>query len=334
MKITYVLPEPVLSGGNKVALQHAQLLNDRTGFEATILAAGPRPAWTRYQGPWLDYSAASPRIPSQDICIATFWTTVELAERLALGPVAHLCQGYEGSLEHNRQALPEIEAVYRKPLPTMVVAPHLARFLKSKFGRACQPVSPPLDPLFAPSRRSGPAMRPRVLVPGIFEAEVKGIPFALRAIQHLKALELSIQTIRISILPLCKEEREIVEPDEYHSNIDPEQVAAQLATADLLLWPSREDEGFGLPVLEAMASGVPVIASDIPSIRYLGGPALTRVPHGDWLAMGEQAYRMLRDRSAWSSARREALRETTRFRADVVLPELVQSLRWASTRFQ
>jgi glycosyltransferase involved in cell wall biosynthesis len=36
-------------------------------------------------------------------------------------------------------------------------------------------------------------------------------------------------------------------------------------------------EGFGLPVLEAMASGAPVVASDIPPLREVAGPAAVYV---------------------------------------------------------
>jgi len=47
--------------------------------------------------------------------------------------------------------------------------------------------------------------------------------------------------------------------------------------------PSRR-EGFGLPVLEAMAAGCPVIASDIPSIAEVAGNAGLLLPldAGQW----------------------------------------------------
>ena len=40
-------------------------------------------------------------------------------------------------------------------------------------------------------------------------------------------------------------------------------------------------EGFGLPVLEALGAGVPVIASDLPVLREVGGDAALFVPVGD-----------------------------------------------------
>lgn len=61
------------------------------------------------------------------------------------------------------------------------------------------------------------------------------------------------------------------------SNIDLVQIMRQ---ADALAFPSLA-EGFGLPVLEAMALGVPVIASDIPVLREVGGAAAKYVPVGD-----------------------------------------------------
>lgn len=58
------------------------------------------------------------------------------------------------------------------------------------------------------------------------------------------------------------------------------EIAWLFAHAIVLCFPSIA-EGFGLPVVEAMRSECPVIASDIPVMREVGGPAASFVPVGD-----------------------------------------------------
>ena len=51
-------------------------------------------------------------------------------------------------------------------------------------------------------------------------------------------------------------------------------VADLYRVADALFLPSR-DEGFGLPVLEAAASRLPVFSADLATVRAIAGPAAT-----------------------------------------------------------
>jgi glycosyltransferase involved in cell wall biosynthesis len=55
---------------------------------------------------------------------------------------------------------------------------------------------------------------------------------------------------------------------------------ALYAGATVFAFPSFH-EGFGLPVLEAMAAGTPVVASDIAALREVAGEAAVLVPPGD-----------------------------------------------------
>lgn len=65
-----------------------------------------------------------------------------------------------------------------------------------------------------------------------------------------------------------------------------DDLAAVLAGATVLAAPSRA-EGFGLPVLEAMAAGVPVVVSDAPALVELVGPAGLVVRRGDERRLAE-----------------------------------------------
>ena len=49
----------------------------------------------------------------------------------------------------------------------------------------------------------------------------------------------------------------------------------------MLVLPSRY-EGFGLPVLEAMACGTPVVAADEPALREVAGDAAVYAEDGDF----------------------------------------------------
>ncbi|HZV78869.1 MAG TPA: glycosyltransferase family 1 protein [Candidatus Binatus sp.] len=73
----------------------------------------------------------------------------------------------------------------------------------------------------------------------------------------------------------------------------PEQRLLELyARASALVFPSRY-EGFGLPPLQALASGVPVVASDIPVLREVLGDCALYAPTGDETGFARQLRRAL-----------------------------------------
>jgi glycosyltransferase involved in cell wall biosynthesis len=63
-----------------------------------------------------------------------------------------------------------------------------------------------------------------------------------------------------------------------------DELAAIYTGAHALVFPSDE-EGFGLPPVEALACGTPVVASDVPALREVLGGRATLIAHGDLKAM-------------------------------------------------
>ncbi|MFL6036139.1 MAG: glycosyltransferase family 4 protein [Gaiellaceae bacterium] len=80
--------------------------------------------------------------------------------------------------------------------------------------------------------------------------------------------------------------------------VEKAELAALYRRALCVVLPSRF-EGFGLPVLEAMACGTPVVAADEPALREVGGDAAI---YADDAGLADAVRRALADRDAWSRA--------------------------------
>jgi glycosyltransferase involved in cell wall biosynthesis len=84
----------------------------------------------------------------------------------------------------------------------------------------------------------------------------------------------------------------------------------------VLLQPS-EREGFGLPVVEALACGTPVVASDLPVLHETGGDAAAYCAVSDLKSWTETVTRLLFERKEqterWSERRAAGIRQAARF---------------------
>jgi glycosyltransferase involved in cell wall biosynthesis len=76
--------------------------------------------------------------------------------------------------------------------------------------------------------------------------------------------------------------------------VDPDELAAWYARAAIFAFPSL-DEGFGMPVLEAMAGGVPVLTSNRSALPEVAGDAAILVDPEDTEALIEALRGMAAD---------------------------------------
>jgi glycosyltransferase involved in cell wall biosynthesis len=72
------------------------------------------------------------------------------------------------------------------------------------------------------------------------------------------------------------------------------------------------DEGFGLPLVEAMVRGTPIVVSDIPIFREIGGEAAVYADPRDVRSVAG-AIRQLDDADAWVARSVAAREQAARF---------------------
>lgn len=111
----------------------------------------------------------------------------------------------------------------------------------------------------------------------------------------------------------------------FHNGVTDDEYAVLLKRATALVSLSRA-EGYGLPLVEAMALGTPVIASDIPIFREVGGDAASYVDPGspaDFAA----AVQKLRNDAHWQDVSRRSVARAREFSWEESAQQLVDVAR-------
>ena len=289
LEIAYLLESTALSGGVKVALLQAEALA-RRGHRVTVVSPEARPDWFALSRARFERSAFrdSTELPRAGVRVATFWTTVAPALEGAPGPVFHLCQGYEGDFTFYASARGAIEEAYRRPTRKLVVSETLRRRLEEEgFGPATNVGQAFERNGFFPAAERPPEDPPVVLLVGAYDADVKGIAIALAGLALWRRRGGRFRLRRISPFPAREEERSSGLVDEYHRCLAPERMPFAYRASDVFVGPSRREEGFGLPALEALACGVPCLLSDTPAHREFAGDAATYFADGDPNALAD-----------------------------------------------
>jgi len=175
-------------------------------------------------------------------------------------------------------------------------------------------------------RPGTPRVPGRVVAVCSADVPMKGLPVLLRAMHALPS-DVEAELIVVSrVAPGGATEKLVADLGigwrvQFVSNLEDDALATLLASADVMCVPSLY-EGFSLPAAEAMASGTPVIASDVgalPEVVGRDGESAVLVPAGDVAALSRALEDLLR-----SPQRRAAMGVSARARA-------VERLSWEAT---
>lgn len=167
-------------------------------------------------------------------------------------------------------------------------------------------------------RLLGPVSDPELLHVGSTIPR-KRIDLLLEAFALTRAQRTSARLVRVGG-PLTSDQRALARrlgvgpaiaelPD-----LPPEVLAAVYRRATLTLLPS-DREGFGLPVIESLAAGTPVLASRIASLVEVGGGVVAYAEPGNASSWAAEVAKLLDERDSepgWWAHRREQGRQRAR----------------------
>lgn len=154
------------------------------------------------------------------------------------------------------------------------------------------------------------AVGERIVVLGRLEHR-KGVDVAVRAFLLLATARPAATLLLLGDGPLRSRITALIDaasPDvasrvTLQGRVAPEELPKLLKRASVLVVPSRGGESFGIVLLEGMAAGVPLVASDIPGYRAVARPGreAVLVPPDDPGALAAAIGRALDDRDLRAS---------------------------------
>ncbi len=143
--------------------------------------------------------------------------------------------------------------------------------------------------------------------------EIEGHPVRDRLLRDLASVGMTSKAIFIDFVP-------------------DDLISAAYSAADVFVFPSLY-EGFGMPVLEAMACGTPVVTSNTTAIPEVAGDAALLVPPTDDDAILDATLRVLRDDGLRSALSAAGQRRAERFSWDRAARELLGVYRQLDASF-
>ena len=276
LRITFVLPQMSLSGGNKVTLTYADGLAARGHDVSVVHGQLTRlkdriSAWSFRRGADVHRPGSKVRIlpvrgvptdltsflPDADILIASWWETMEA---VSMAPPS---KGVKIHHVQDHEVFPYLPtrsaAVYRLPIPKIAVSRWLADLMRDTYGSnevslVVNPVDIGRFPWTGRTRAEAP------MVGTVFSAASRknsAMAFEAVEIARKRIPDLKLLCFGAERLPKAFAKLPFVE---FHHKPAQEAIPDLYRRCNAWLFTS-ESEGFGLPILEAMAVGTPVIAT-------------------------------------------------------------------------
>jgi glycosyltransferase involved in cell wall biosynthesis len=154
-----------------------------------------------------------------------------------------------------------------------------------------------VEPIFAQARAPEGPRSPYLLAVGTLEPR-KNLPALLEAFRALRRQGRDLDLVLVGrqgwqhSLPLG----DLAPHVRITGAVSDTELAALYAGAACFVLPSIY-EGFGLPLVEAMASGTPAVASDIPALREVGGDTVRYASPDDPAALTQVIASVVDDRA-------------------------------------
>ena len=107
-------------------------------------------------------------------------------------------------------------------------------------------------------------------------------------------------------------------------------------TARIMVSPALGWESFGIVLIEAMACGLPIVASDIPGYRAVveDGVQGVLVPPGDARALAEALRELIRDEKRRRLMSEAALQRAVRYSWDNLVGEVEEAYEEAVKKYE
>jgi glycosyltransferase involved in cell wall biosynthesis len=133
-----------------------------------------------------------------------------------------------------------------------------------------------------------------------------------RGLDHLKLILIGDEISKYAALRRAVHQHQLHKYVRFLGYVTEETLAVMYRLAGVFVFPSLY-EGFGLPPLEAMASGTPVVTSNVSSLPEVAGDAALLVDPYDPTAIADGIHKVLTDEGTRRSLRQKGVARAQQF---------------------